>query len=397
MKLGHINAAFEKNIREMGFKKILAMMIVPLIIVAIFGLAFEKGWTQDLPVYVVNLDSGFQNLTIADSIIHMIDTRGALSIEEIFTIDDLSTDPVQTAIDAVNDGDARAAIIFSSNFSRDLILSFMALGNEATISPAGLTVFVDGTNPSIPGLVLGETQADVMNVLAAQFGLMLPVKITSTTVYGEGADMRDFMAPGIFGLIVFLVTLLPAMTSQGKNSEMRRKMSSTPLTTSEMFAGDVLSYGSVGVAQATVVLIGGLVMFPEIMCIGSVILVLGILWLLVIASQGLGFLLSAAGGDNPQKIMPILPLLFYPAILLSGLILPIDTLPAVLLPFSYVFPLTYAIESSRDVMIRGWDVTNSDVTLYIVGLIAYALLSLSLAYLLLRRRDARGQESDPAA
>ena len=72
---------------------------------------------------------------------------------------------------------------------------------------------------------------------------------------------------------------------------------------------------------------------------------------------------------------------FYPNLLLSGVIWPMEGMPVYLRYVSYILPQTYAIESLRSVFARGWGIDRQEVWMgiaisfgWIVGMLAFSLL-----------------------
>jgi ABC-type multidrug transport system permease subunit len=81
--------------------------------------------------------------------------------------------------------------------------------------------------------------------------------------------------------------------------------------------------------------------------------------------------------------MALLPLLLYPAILMSGLIISVSSIPEYLLPISYFFPLTYSIEAGRMIMLSGFGL--GEAWMQMTVLIIYALVTYSTAWWLTAR------------
>lgn len=78
---------------------------------------------------------------------------------------------------------------------------------------------------------------------------------------------------------------------------------------------------------------------------------------------------------------------FYPDVLLSGALWPIEGMPVFLRKIVYCLPQTYAIESLRSVFARGWGIEKPEVYIGILitcGWIA-AFIILSLVVLRVRK------------
>ncbi len=149
-----------------------------------------------------------------------------------------------------------------------------------------------------------------------------------------------------------------------------------------MVGGYALAFGLIGLVQSGVVLATALLLF-DVQVEGSLALVLLTVFLLGVGMQGLGFLLSANARTEFQAVQ-FIPIILFPSILLSGVFWPLESVPEVLRPISYLLPLTYAVDGARSVMVRGWGLQEIWPDLAVLLLFAVAMLALSVV--LMRRR-----------
>lgn len=75
---------------------------------------------------------------------------------------------------------------------------------------------------------------------------------------------------------------------------------------------------------------------------------------------------------------------FYPTLLLSGVIWPIEGMPYVLRYISLCLPLTLATTSLRSMLTRGWSLVEQDVYLGFIATIIWIALFLSISMIVLR-------------
>jgi len=97
-------------------------------------------------------------------------------------------------------------------------------------------------------------------------------------------------------------------------------------------------------------------------------------------------ILASVFARTEFQVIQFIPLLIIPQALLSGLIWPVEEMPAYLQPLAYIMPLTYANRALRDVMLRGWGLAEIWPDLLI--LLGFALLFVVLGALLTRREVA---------
>ena len=383
MNIGRMLSIAKKNLRSLKHDRrtVAFIIIVPLLIMTIFGYTFG-GEIENVSVNIVNLDQGINDTYLSEQIVEEMSKRNTLSIRE--TQDGADDRAVEESIHQVEKGEIWAVIVFDENFSRDLQLGLTADQTGVDGSQGRIYLYLDRSNPNIGAAVLTEVQRALQTVFLMDFGIEQPVVIAQSAIYGENAEFIDFFAPGVMGLAAMMVTFMLSIISfvqERRNATLDRLVSS-PATEGEIVGGYALAFGIVGLLQSCVILVTAVLLF-QIQIVGNPLLVLLIIFLLGIGTQGLGFMLSSVAKTEFQAIQ-FMPLILFPSILLAGVFWPIEAIPEVLRGVSYFIPLTYAVEGCRSVMIRGWEA--GDVMPEILILIAFAAAMLMLSTMALKRR-----------
>ena len=117
---------------------------------------------------------------------------------------------------------------------------------------------------------------------------------------------------------------------------------------------------------------------------GSPLLAYLVVLLLALGAVSLGIFLSTFARTELQVIQ-FIPLVLAPQFLLSGVLFPVATLPAVLQPLVLLMPLRYAVDALREVFIRGSDLASAAVRLDVAVLAAIAVFFAVVASLTIRR------------
>lgn len=152
----------------------------------------------------------------------------------------------------------------------------------------------------------------------------------------------------------------------------------------EIVGGYLLGYAGLATLQALLVLAAVDFSFSLSFGPGRMISIFTVLWGLSLISIGLGILVSNLARTEAQ-IFPFIPLFIVPSIFLSGLLLPVSSLPWPVRWLSSLIPLTYALEVLRPLFdespaqgarLGGW-----------LGFTVYGLVLLGVATLTLRERD----------
>ena len=157
-----------------------------------------------------------------------------------------------------------------------------------------------------------------------------------------------------------------------------------PVGATEALLGKYLAYLALGLAVGSA--LTALVVFAiGTPLAGGIWAVAAILALTLVASIGLGFVISLASGSDAQAVqytmITLLASLFF-----SGFFLAVGQMEGVAKVIGWLLPVTFGMAMLRDVMLRG---SGLDVRL-VGGLAAYSVVAFVLALLGARRRIGTG-------
>jgi len=361
MALRRVLAVARKALGQLAHDRrtVAFVLIVPLVLILVFGYGFG-GQPSHIATVVVNEDHG---------------TLGAAFLAALpgGVLDVSTSSSNASAWSAVNSGNDWAAIVIGPNFT--------ALARAGTVS---LTLYLDGTSPTITAAVEGAVESALQSVFSSH-GNGSAVHVVSDYVYGSATEpFIDTIAPGIMALaILFITTVLSIVVLvRERSAGLLERLFATPLRASEFVAGHALSLTVVALAQVAVLFTAALVIFHATFT-GNLLFAYGVLVLFGVGNLGLGMLLSAAARSEFQAIQ-FIPLLLIPQILFAGALFPIEAIPVAFRPVADILPLTYAARAVQDILLRGWGVGGVALDLLALGI--YAALMLSGAILLVRRQ-----------
>jgi len=83
------------------------------------------------------------------------------------------------------------------------------------------------------------------------------------------------------------------------------------------------------------------------------------------------------------QVIQMIPIFIIPQLFLSGLIVPLRSFPAILIPLAYVLPLTYYVEAVKRITFMNASIF--DIWLELAVLVAYFLLGIILSIKKFRR------------
>jgi ABC-2 type transport system permease protein len=385
MKLSRVLSIAKKNLRSLRHDRrtFAFIFIVPFIMMLVFGYAFG-GEVKNIKVYIVNLDEGNPTGSLSWQVIDRLNSSETFNIEKIYTSKDAALDPANLSLQKVRNAEIWASIEFGKNFTNESFRNFVLLAHSQTIVPINITLHLDGTNPNVAQAVTASVAGALRELMTEKYGMNQPVSITTDMVYGKDTKFIDFFAPGIMGLAGLLITFMLTIVTfvRERSTHTLERLMTTPATEGEIVTGYAMSFGLLALAQSSVILVTGVLLF-NIQIEGSFVIALLVIFLLGVGSMGMGLLLSSVAKNELQAVQ-FIPLVFIPSILLAGIFWPLEAVPEFLRPLSYFIPLTYAVDGARSVMIRGWGINQ--IWMQLSFLAVFAVIMLILSTLMLKRR-----------
>ncbi|XP_031632902.1 ABC transporter G family member 20 isoform X4 [Contarinia nasturtii] len=392
---GKIRALLQKNFLRMwrNVGVMLFIFALPVMQVILFCLAIGRDPT--------GLRLAIANMEMNDTI-HCPTQKGCnfenlscryLSHLNSTIIKEYYPDP-KSAVEAVRVGHAWGAIYFTENFT-DALVARMALGRDAddeTLDQSEIRVWLDMSNQQIGILLNRDLQLTYKDF--AQ-GLLrdcdhnpklgdIPIQFKEP-IYGTSTpSFTDFVAPGVILTIVFFLAV--ALTSSALIIERTEGLLDRSwvagVTPFEILFSHVVTQFVVMCGQTALVLIFMILVF-EITCNGDIFGVIILTLLQGMCGMCFGFVISAICELERNAIQLALGS-FYPTLLLSGVIWPIEGMPFILKYISYCLPLTQATTALRCMLTRGWSIMEQEVYLGFISTLTWIAIFLAVTMIVLR-------------
>ncbi len=369
MSFSRTMAVTERVLRQLWHDKrvLVFMLVLPAVAMLLFGYSFS-GDITDVRIAFIDEDATDLTASILESL------RG----DDTFTVTVLEasahqgSEPEQLLLEAGYQAVVRIPDKFTS-----LYYAHFAMG-IATSAQGIIDLTLDESDPQIASAIrMGLADA------AMDLGEGGPVEIDTRELYGVEVRFIDSFAPAIMGLVVALVSTVLTLLSI-----VREKVDGTfsriwvsPVRRAEFILGYVIAFGLVALVQSLVVLSIGKLVF-DIVINGSIAWAFACVILFAVGSVGLGTFLSALAQTESQAVV-FFPLVILPSVLLSGMMWPIQAIPRVLRPLSYIVPLTYSNRLLRAVMVKG--LAPWEEPLGFAGVLVFVVLTIVLASLVLRQ------------
>jgi ABC-2 type transport system permease protein len=354
-------------------KRTIAQMIfIPAIIMLIFGLV--AGGAKNLPILIDNQDTGYsipstQNPTtlhFGNSIISSLQTDNRVNVNLG------SYDSGKTGVD---NGTYYASIVFPANFSK--ILFLRTTGQDLN---ASITIYIDGTNPTIQATVLAAIQNSIQKTFG-NGGVVVDQQFAFGGVEFTGLDVS---IPAVIGLVLTQVVLLISIITLVKEttSGVMSRLYATPLSALERLLGFSLALLILGIGMTGVILFIGLVIFGAIVQGSFILLFFGAV-LFALLNIFLAVFLSNFAKNELQAVQMV-PLITLPSMALSGMLIPVSTFPDWVQTVAHFIPMYYANRLFEGIMLKGYGIGNlaSEFTI-ITGI---AILFFALAVITVKDR-----------
>ena len=215
------------------------------------------------------------------------------------------------------------------------------------------------------------------------FGLVFPLFFFLAFAVGRPVPLSS-LVPSVLAMALFFgaSAIGPLITPWERQARTWERLVTSPASLEAILAGDTLAAAAFGAGIALLPLGLGLLVTPARV---TAPLHLGAGLLLgALAFAALGVLLAARGTDAPSEVMMLSNLVRLPLIFVSGVLLPIDQMPAWGRWVAPLSPLTYGADLLRGglgepLFFPAW--------VDALALVAFATGFLALARLLHRRRN----------
>ena len=354
------------------------VFVAPVIQLTVLGYAATTD-INNVPIVVVDMDR----------------SRGSRELVSQFTGSGIFeiVDVVSRAADVdryLESGQAWMALSIPARFGESV----------ATGRPATLQIVADGSDASstniamgyATNLITGYTQDLVERrvrasgeplAVAGGAGIEPRVRVW----FNPTLESRNFMLPGIFALLLLAVTANLSSMAIVREREIGtlEQLNVTPLGRFELIVGKLLPYGAIGLIDVVIVLLV-IVFWFEVPMRGSFWLLVAMSAIYLLTTLGLGLFVSTISKTQQQAMMTSTFFFLIPMMYLSGFVFPIENMPDLIQPFTYLIPLRYFVIILRGIFLKG--VGLETLWPQALALFAWGVVILSLAVMRSSKRLA---------
>lgn len=321
------------------------VVIAPIVQLTMLGYAATTD-VRDVPVVIVD---GDRSPSSRDLIARFEGSRNFSIVDVVSTTRDVEP--------FLESGTAWLALSIPSGYGADV----------SGGTPVRLQLIADGTDSNSTTVALSYATS----VIAGHAQELLEARRRSTGSF-EGVsapggiepririwfnpqlESRHFMIPGVLALVLLVVTANLASMAIVREKELGtlEQLNVTPLRRWELIVGKLLPYGAIAMIDVVLVVAVAVFWF-EVPLRGSFALLLAMSLLYVMCTLALGLFISTISETQQQAMMTATFFFLTPMIYLSGFIFPIENMPAVIQPFTYLIPLRYFLIIVRGIFLKG--------------------------------------------
>ena len=281
----------------------------------------------------------------------------------------------------INNGKTLVGIVIPYDFEKKI-------NRRESVSVQTLFDGSDGNKASISlgyiqGIVNRFSQKIIIDT-KEKYGIKVPVAgslVPEVRVwYNPEMKTRNYMVPGIMGLILMITTisLMSMAIVREKEIGTLEQLIVTPLKSYQLLLGKLIPFTLVGFVVLIIVMIL-MTQWFGIAVRGSKLFLLFAALLFVLSNLGLGLFISTISRTQQQAMMASIFAVIMPMIYLSGFAFPVENMPKVIQYITYLIPLRYFITILRGIVLKGIGFSSlwlETLILFVMGITILIISSL---------------------
>ncbi|MDH5760640.1 MAG: ABC transporter permease subunit [Gemmatimonadota bacterium] len=340
--------------------------VLPVFLLLFFGYAIT--WdVDDIPLAVLDQDRTAESRALTDAFVS----------SGYFTVTGYLGASAEVDATLVGGG-ARGVLTIPPRFQSDL-----TGGRGATVQ-----LLLDGSDANTATIAQNYADAIVWrHALAAgagRSGRGPAMRLEARIWYNPDLESRHMIVPGLIAVIMSIIAaMLTALTiAREWERGTMEQLASTPVRRTEVILGKLLPYVGIGLFDVLVTVLAGMFIFGTPLN-GSPFLLAAMTVLFLVGALGLGIFISAAVKSQVLATQIAMVATYLPAVLLSGFLFDIASMPRFLRGVTYLIPARYFVTVTRAIFLKG--VGIGVLWPQALFMLAYAALGLGLAVRVFRK------------
>ena len=344
--------------------------VVQLIILG-YAVSFD---VNDIPMVICDQDHS----TASRELVRSFTSTGYFSI--VGYLDEPSEIDRQ-----MDDGLASFALVIPRGFETKLMSN----------KQAPLQLIIDGTETMTANIGINYAVVIVnrysQNILLEKMtrngSFRLPPRVVPQfrVWYNPELKSRNFMVPGVLGLLLMVMTMILTSLAIVKEKELGtlEQLVVTPIRPHQLIIGKLAPFLILGVIDVFLVIIFAMILFG-LPVKGSIWVLLLLCVIFLMTTLGLGLFVSTISHTQQQAMMTAIFFIILPMIFFSGFVFPLENMPKIIQYVSYFIPLRYFFVIVRGIFLKG---VGLDVLLpQGIALLIFGVFILSMSIIRFHKR-----------
>ncbi len=295
-----------------------------------------------------------------------------------------SIDSPSQAVKMLDRGEIDFYMQIKKNFSR----------NVKKGATAEVQVIIDGSDSSRASIIMSYVNIASMNYIRDRLkdrvkiallargsrGIIMPgtVEPEQRIFFNQDLKSKNFFLPGIIGLLITLITIMLTSMSivKEKESGTIEQINVSPLHPLEYIIGKMGPFALVAFGDIFIISILAIFWFG-VPFKGSFLFLLACGIIYIMSTLAIGLFISTISKTQQQAMLSSF-LFFLPAILFSGFIFPVYSMPESIQMITYIIPLRYFMDIIRGIFLKGVGITVLWDDILLMLIIGISLLFLSV-------------------
>lgn len=309
----------------------------------LFGIVFIAPVFQLILLgYAANLDVNNVPTAVYDQD-HTVTSRDFVNKFQssgYFSIDDY-VDNYDEATDLINKGKVLWTLVIPKDFEKEIERNETAKvqaifdgsdGNKASIAFGYMNGIVTSYSKNI--------LVDQMNKSGMKISIAGNVSPELRVWYNPDLKTRNFMVPGIIGLLLTIITTVLMAMGIVKERELGtlEQIIVTPIKSYQLIMGKIIPFIILGFMDILIVM-AVMVFWFGIGIRGDFFYLIFASFIYILSSLGLGLFISTVSKTQQQAMMVAMFGILMPMNFLSGFAFPIENMPSWIQPVTYLIPL----------------------------------------------------------
>ncbi len=325
----------------------------PLLFMLIFGLVFSDEDGISYNIGLVREDNSAAGAAIAE----------AISQVPIFEITEGELDEL---LEQFEEGDFNGVILIPED-----IESRISRGE-----PTDITVYHDPSQTTSSQVIL-SVMGDVINITNRQLtGEPVLLQLVGESIQSNELGYIDYLVPGILAMSILFLGLFGALPMvEWREKQVLKRFGATPVSRLHIVSSQIVYRLVLAVIQTLIIIAVAYFVF-NVQVVGNWLLLFGLVVLGALTFVSIGYL-AVARSRTVEGAMPLIQLIQFPMLFLSGIFFPIDFMPDFMRPIVSAIPLTYLADVLRQVMVGSTPAYS--ITTDIVVLVGWLVVCMAIS------------------